>query len=64
MADRKWPSWPAWHYGPHGAAATFERAEDVPAGWADAPAKVAHRRVHDPDGTKRASFGRKRKAIG
>jgi hypothetical protein len=27
----------AWYYGPDGAAAIFERAEDIPAGWADAP---------------------------
>jgi hypothetical protein len=41
MAEEKWPSWPAWYYGPGGAAAIFERADDIPAGWADAPGKVA-----------------------
>lgn len=41
MAEAKWPCWPAWYYGPGGAAAIFERADDIPAGWADAPGKVA-----------------------
>lgn len=31
---------PAWFYGPDGAACIFERAEDIPAGWVDSPAKV------------------------
>jgi len=33
--------WPAWYYGPAGEAAIFERPEDVPAGWADAPGKAS-----------------------
>ena len=31
---------PAWFYGPNGEAEIFEAAEQVPAGWADAPGKV------------------------
>lgn len=34
-------SWPAWFYGPAGAAAIFATAGAVPAGWADHPSKVA-----------------------
>ena len=33
--------WPAWRYGPNGERAIFQRAEDVPAGWEDTPAKFA-----------------------
>lgn len=29
---------PAWFYGPGGAAQIFAAAEDVPEGWADTPA--------------------------
>lgn len=29
--------WPSWKYGPNGEAAIFERPEDVPTGWTDAP---------------------------
>jgi hypothetical protein len=47
-------SFPAWFYGPEGAARIFERADDVPEGWADAPAKIG--RIHaldrDRDGAK------------
>ena len=32
--------WPSWRYGPGGAAAIFERPEDVPEGWEDHPSKV------------------------
>jgi hypothetical protein len=58
MAEQKWPSWPAWYYGPGGAAAIFERADDIPEGWADAPGKA----VADPIGhhatRSRAARGR------
>lgn len=30
---RKFPDWPAWFFGPDGAAGIFERVEDVPEGW-------------------------------
>lgn len=53
---------PAWFYGPDGAAAIFERAEDIPEGWADSPAKVpAHPLDRDRNGTKGGSLKRKRK---
>lgn len=29
--------WPAWFYGPGGEARIFQRREDVPDGWGDAP---------------------------
>ena len=32
--------WPSFRYGPDEQAQIFERAEDVPAGWADHPSKV------------------------
>lgn len=32
--------WPAWRYGPGEQSAVFEKAEDVPEGWEDAPQKV------------------------
>jgi hypothetical protein len=38
---KKVPSyWPAWRYGPDGAKAIFNSAEEVPEGWADSPKKV------------------------
>lgn len=33
--------WPKHRYGPDGASALFDRAEDVPEGWADHPSKVS-----------------------
>lgn len=36
----KLPSWPAWYYGPKGASAVFETAEDVPTGWVEHPSLV------------------------
>lgn len=33
-------SWPAWFYGPEGQEGVFHKAEDVPEGWVDHPAKV------------------------
>ena len=30
-------NWPAWFYGSGGEARIFERCEDVPQGWRDAP---------------------------
>lgn len=41
--------WPAWRYGPNGERAIFQRAEDVPAGWEDTPAKFASPQVAPPD---------------
>ena len=38
MDDAK--NWPAWRYGPDGAADVFQRAADVPEGWQDHPSKV------------------------
>lgn len=32
--------WPAWYYGPNGAAEIFEKEADVPKGWEDHPSKV------------------------
>jgi len=32
--------WPAYRYGPDGAAEIFEQESDVPAGWTDHPSKV------------------------
>ena len=37
MAERNWP---AWYYGPKGAAAVFESQSEVPEGWVDHPSKV------------------------
>ncbi len=34
-------NWPAWFYGPNGAAEVFESAKEVPAGWKDHPSKVS-----------------------
>lgn len=31
---------PGWFYGPNGEAEIFQKAEDVPKGWEDAPQKV------------------------
>lgn len=31
--------WPAWYFGPRGERKIFEKADDVPKGWADTPAK-------------------------
>lgn len=53
MADKLWPSWPAWYYGPRGGAAVFEREEDVPGGWLDHP--FADPLDHDGDGKKGGS---------
>ncbi len=32
--------WPAWRYGPDGAAEIFASESEVPAGWVDHPSKV------------------------
>lgn len=34
----RFPSWPAWRFGPAGQRAIFAQPEDVPLGWADTPA--------------------------
>lgn len=53
--------WPAWRYGPNGAAAIFQQEAEVPAGWADHPAKVkADPLDHDGDGRKGGSKPRKK----
>lgn len=46
---------PAWFYGPEGAARIFERAEDIPEGWADSPAKVG--KIHPLDGDRDGAKG-------
>ena len=33
-------NWPAWYYGPKGAAAVFNSQADVPEGWASHPSLV------------------------
>lgn len=33
-------NWPAWFYGPDGAAEIFQSEADVPKGWEDHPSKV------------------------
>lgn len=33
--------WPAWRYGPNGAADVFNDESEVPHGWKDHPSKVA-----------------------
>jgi hypothetical protein len=33
----RFPSWPAFRYGPNGEAQIFQRPEDVPEGWKDSP---------------------------
>lgn len=33
-------TWPAWRYGPNGAADIFDSESAVPAGWKDHPSKV------------------------
>lgn len=43
-------SFPTWAYGPEGQSGIFHRAEDVPEGWADDPAKVASAAPKEPAG--------------
>lgn len=33
--------WPSWRFGPNGEKAVFNSAEEVPAGWSDAPQEAA-----------------------
>lgn len=33
-------AWPAWRYGPGGAAEVFHHEDDVPKGWHDHPSKI------------------------
>lgn len=40
MSDEIDRNWPAWYYGPDGAAEIFEKKADVPKGWQDHPSKV------------------------
>lgn len=49
MEDYVYQAWPAWFYGPDGAAEIFECAEDVPAGWVDHPSKVADAPQPEPE---------------
>jgi hypothetical protein len=37
----KFPSWPAWYYGPNGEARIFNEGDIVPKGWKDSPKKLA-----------------------
>ena len=57
--------WPSCFYGPNGEAEVFASAEDVPAGWADHPSKVAKPADpfdHDGDGKAGGSRPRKKAA--
>lgn len=40
MPEEKDKNWPAWYYGPKGAAKVFTKQDDVPDGWVDHPSKV------------------------
>ena len=40
--------WPAWFYGPNGAAQIFNHPDDVPKGWADHPDKVKAAKAEKP----------------
>ena len=44
-------NWPAWYYGPKGAAAVFQSQSEVPEGWVEHPALVGQ-----PAGTTLASI--------
>lgn len=64
---------PAWFYGPDGQARIFDCAEDIPAGWVDAPCKAIAavadmaasiaRFDHDGDGRPGGSKPRRKKAV-
>lgn len=56
---------PSWRYGPDGAQAVFQSADDVPAGWVDHPSKFksADPFDHDGDGKPGGSKPRKAKAV-
>ena len=41
--------WPAWRYGPNGAADIFEAKSEVPKGWVDHPSKVKAEKAPDLD---------------
>jgi hypothetical protein len=52
-------SFPAWYYGPKDEARIFDRAEDVPSGWADAPHAVEEGPVaNEPPRSKRKGAAR------
>ncbi len=36
-APYKHQAWPAWRHGPDGSSKVFDKAEDVPEGWTEAP---------------------------
>jgi len=53
---------PAWFYGPNGEAAIFSTADEIPAGWADAPRKApVHPIDRDRNGAKGGSMKRRRR---
>jgi hypothetical protein len=54
---------PCWMYGPDGAAAIFDCAEDIPAGWADSPVCVGtiHPLDRDRNGAKGGSLPKRRR---
>lgn len=57
-------AFPAWMYGPAGEAQIFECAEDIPAGWADAPGKAPVGPLdRDRDGEAGGSLPRRKKAV-
>ena len=45
-------TFPAWRYGPNGAAKVFQTAADVPAGFEDHPSKVGKAMYPDDGGLK------------
>lgn len=58
MSDETFPSW---RFGPGGKSAVFDRAEDVPEGWADHPAKVKPTDPFDHDGDGKPGGSRPRR---
>lgn len=56
-------TWPSVRYGPDGASAVFQSADDVPDGWEDHPAKVKAAKGtfdHDGDGAPGGSKPRRK----
>lgn len=41
MGKQSVVEWPAWYYGPDGAAQVFKSPEEVPEGWVDSMSKAA-----------------------
>lgn len=49
MSDEDKVSWPAWYYGPDGAAEIFNNDDEVPEGWQDHPSKVGGQKAPKAD---------------